>query len=69
MLKGIKIGETYYSIRMIDIAEPREYPNQGSELEKLVEQSGNYFKSKKECQGLCDRINIAIKKSKEVSNG
>jgi hypothetical protein len=65
MLKGIKIGEKYYSIRMIDIAEPREYKHQDSELEKLMEQSGNYFKSKSECQSLCDRINAAIKKSKE----
>lgn len=66
MLNGIKIGQTYYSIRILpDKAEPFKYTNQGSELEKMVDESGNYFSTEKECQSLCDRINTAIKKTKE----
>ena len=66
MLNGIKIGQTYYSIRILpDKAEPYEYTNQNSNLEIAVERSGNYFKTRQECQQLCDRINLAIKKTKE----
>jgi hypothetical protein len=66
MLNGIKIGQPYYSIRILpDKAESFKYINQGSELEKLIEQSGNYFKTETECKNLCDRINTAIKKTKE----
>ena len=66
MLKGIKIGDKYFSIRILpDKAEPYEYLNQNSNLEQAVEQSGNYFKTRQECQELCNRINLAIKKTKE----
>lgn len=66
MLQGIKSGQKYFSIRILpDKAEPFEYINQNSNLEQAVEQSGNYFSTKAECQELCDRINKAIKKTKE----
>lgn len=69
MLNGIKIGEVYYSIRILpDKAEPYEYINQNSNLEEAVEKSGNYFKTRTECQELCDKINKAIKKTKGISN-
>ncbi|MCC6254830.1 MAG: hypothetical protein IT276_07950 [Ignavibacteriaceae bacterium] len=65
MLNDIKIGDKYYSIRILpDKAEPYEYINQNSNLEIAVERSGNYFKTRQECQELCDRINLAIKKTK-----
>jgi len=66
MLTGIKIGDKYYSIRILpDKAEPYEYTNQGSNLEQAVSQSGNYFRTRQECQDLCNQINLAIKKTKE----
>jgi hypothetical protein len=66
MLQGIKSGQKYFSIRILpDKAEPFEYINQNSNLDQAVEQSGNYFITKAECQKLCDRINKAIKLTKE----
>lgn len=67
MLNRIKIGEVYYSIRILpDKAEPYKYVNQNSNLEEAVEKSGNYFKTKTECQELCNKINNAIMKTKGI---
>ena len=67
MLKGIKIGQPYYSIRVYaqDGAMAEKYINQGSNLEAVIEKTGNYFKTEAEAQNLADRINKAILKTKE----